>query len=547
MDTVFNFSTLNSTGGSGLQSNGSGIGVSVDPFDGQGNDFLNPDSIADEVNSVSLGRNSNVFGKHPTSKDILQITRRQINGALGGFNSIDATIPIFQGGNFALPVPDLGLNPSPFQITASSTFFANQIHPAVSQDSGSLFSSNPTAEGILFDVTSHSNALIGRQSIFNRPISLQSVNTGSGVQTYVPFNADNPVNTNAPIHGIPSLTGNPFDFFNPSSLNFYPGVFSNNAQPVPQPFFYPQQYPFGQSPSYSSYPNNLPFPNHSPFPNSLPFPHQNQNYQYAPPSPPAHSVNMGSFQDRYELVQRLIGENGSVTPDFVPRNIPGGVTDFLFRFPFLSSDRQDALKETFSNPTVADEDILAETGITSEGGAYEQGVVSNPFSFDGFLTDTNPFDTYNKGLVVTNGNGNGKVKGTEAQDWIFGNPTRSNIIDAQGGFDRIQGGTQADLINVAQGDNITALAGDDILFYNFDEMMSNPFVLNTQINAGSGSDTVVLTVDADLSDESNLPSFTDLGNGTLRVSLNGKHLYVSQTERFIVADLAGDIGAIFDA
>ncbi len=531
MEPLFNFSTLNSGNTTSLQSNGSGIGVDVDPFDGRGGDFLDPNDIGGEVNNVNIGRGGSVFGAHPNSKDILKITRSQIGGVLTGFTSIDATIPIFQGGNFALPVPDLGINPSPFDITASSTFFANQIRPAVSQGSGSLFSSHPTSAGILFDVTSHGNALIGRQSIFNRPISLQPVNTGSNVQTYVPFNPDNPVNNNAPIYGIPSLTHNPYDFFNGSSLDFYPGVFSNNAQPVPHPFFYPQKYPFGQFPSYSTYPNNLPFPA------------QHPHFGF----PPAQSVNMGSFQDRYELVQRLVAENGSTAPDFVPRNVPGGVTDFLFRFPFLSDERQDALRETFANPTLVDEDILAETGISSEGGAYDQGVVTNPYVFDGFLTDTNPASSFNQGLVVTNGNGNGKVKGTETQDWIFGNQSRANIIDGQGGYDRIQGGMRADLINVAQGDNVSALAGEDILFFDFDPETSNPFVLNTRIDAGSGLDTVVLTVDKDLSDEANVPSFTQMGDGTLRVSLNGKHLYVSNAERFIVADKAGDIGAIFEA
>ena len=73
-------------------------------------------------------------------------------------------------------------------------------------------------------------------------------------------------------------------------------------------------------------------------------------------------------------------------------------------------------------------------------------------------------------MVVTDGNGNGKVRGTSRADIIFGTASRSNIIDGRGGKDQIVGGEKNDLIEVSNGDLVDAQGDNDLLFFDFDDV-----------------------------------------------------------------------------
>ncbi len=496
MSSVFNFNTFNSQPFQPARTSGIDNANSGNIFDGRGNDFLNPSDIQRDLNSFggSVGRQPSVFGRNPEPRDIINVTRGQIGGILSSNAPINFDIPLFQGGNLFHPIPDLGINPSPDRIIASTTFFQNSLQTEGQSGTGSLFSSHPTADGILLDTTSYGNAIIGRNSVFNQPIAWQQVNNGS-VPVLVPFNPDNPVNSNPPIVGFPN---NGFNFGFGGGFSF-PGMnFGGN----PYNYFRP-----------------------------------------VPVFPLPVSMPLAPFVDQLALMKHLLSFDNVQYPDNVPTNVPGGILNFLFNFPQLSVSRQNELREALANPTTVDEDILAETGITSTGGKYDQGTVRNPFAVNGFLSDTNPFAIFNSGLVTTSGNGNGKIKGTPVQDVIFGTAGRSNIVDGRGGLDKIITADEADLINVHQGDQVASNGGDDILFFNFDNS-ANPFSYNTTINGGDGTDTVVVTVDGDPANEDDIPAFRKLGAYT-EVSMNGKKLYTTNVERIIIADRDGNIGSVF--
>ncbi|MBX2860408.1 MAG: hypothetical protein KTR14_04190 [Vampirovibrio sp.] len=236
---------------------------------------------------------------------------------------------------------------------------------------------------------------------------------------------------------------------------------------------------------------------------------------------------------------------GADFPDLLPGNLPGDPSSLLWQFANASAETQETFRTAYANPTVVDDAILADTGITSTGGIFDQGTVTNPFLQAGFLTDTNPLAKFNSGMLVTNGNGNGNVLGTLTQDTIFGQADDSNIINGQGGLDSIIGGDDADLVNVAQGDKLDARDGDDVMFFNFDAT-ANPFNFQSMVNGGAGTDTMVIAIDADPTVTENLPTFQNIGNGMMRVTLNEKVLYTAAVERYLITDQDGNIGSILE-
>jgi hypothetical protein len=230
-------------------------------------------------------------------------------------------------------------------------------------------------------------------------------------------------------------------------------------------------------------------------------------------------------------------------PDYVPIDVPGGPTAMLSLFANAKGEQLTKGKATLKNNTKVDEAQLNAASIKETGGKYNQGTAANPFDKDTFLTDSNPYEKFESGILVTNGNGNGAVKGTQAQDILLGADGKANVIDGKGGGDVILGGDKNDLINIHAGDQVNAGKGDDVLMFDFSK---EDFGDTTLISGGEGKNKLVLTVDGDPSKPENQPEFTRLPDGSINVSLNGKNLIVERVDQFLITDKEGNIGAVMD-
>lgn len=241
-----------------------------------------------------------------------------------------------------------------------------------------------------------------------------------------------------------------------------------------------------------------------------------------------------------------IRNNPFKLPDIIPAKSLTETASFIGRFNKLSESQKVDVRRRLANPTQVDEAILNASGIDENGGAYDQGKVNNPFLYNNFLTDTNPYSQYKRGLVVTNGNENGKVKGTPVSDLLIGTVGRNNIMDGQGGQDTLFGSILKDLANVRPGDRVSLNAGEDLAFYDFTVSHAKQ-TRTTIIDGAADNDILVLRVGGNPTLESNIPKFTMMTDGSISVALNGVQVITRNIERFIVVDTDGNIGSTFDA
>lgn len=243
-------------------------------------------------------------------------------------------------------------------------------------------------------------------------------------------------------------------------------------------------------------------------------------------------------------VVNAVRNSTTALPDILPGQSPQQTLQLIQAFNQLPEYLRVLIRQNLANPTTVNETILNQTGITSTGGAFNQGTVTNPFNNANFLTDTNPFQRFGTGMTVTNGNGNGKVKGTPMHDILMGTQDRNNIIDGRGGEDDILGSSRNDLVNLYQGDRASTGAGDDLMFFDFTGTGGNAFS-QTIVDGGQGNDTMVLTVGGNPTQAASTPTFTRLANGFISVTLNGMQFLAANMEKFIVVDQAGNIGGTY--
>jgi len=160
-----------------------------DPFAGKGNDFLDPDFVGGKINDYSMGLDDTTiyFHQNPDAENILEGTD-------------DAISRVFNTNYFYGPTSQSYLTPYNYNGNNGSSAGAYV-------NSRGLFSSHPSASGILFDVTSYSNAITNQQSPFNYPVAWQPLPYG-GV---VPYDPTKPSSNLPPIIGFPTN----YDPFNP--------------------------------------------------------------------------------------------------------------------------------------------------------------------------------------------------------------------------------------------------------------------------------------------------------------------------------------------
>lgn len=290
-------------------------------------------------------------------------------------------------------------------------------------------------------------------------------------------------------------------------------------------------------PYFNNYPHFAPYHGSHVVPTQVPYPWQNTGYNYS-------SYNQTSVGRIVNLIRSLPRR----LPDFIPYSgRPSSIIPKIQRYTYLPESYRVQLREDYANPTSVDMDILNSAGIDGNGGTYGQGQVNNPFIYEDFLTDTNPFAQTGKGMVVTNGNDNGKVKGTPVSDMIIGTEDRNNIIDGRGGQDDVVGSSKNDLVNVHHGDRVYTNGGNDLMFFDFTADEVDRRI--TSIDGGESEDDqdiLVLTVDGDASVDENQPAFRQLGNGVTSILSNGIEVLSKNIERYIVVDQNGQIGGIYD-
>lgn len=303
--------------------------------------------------------------------------------------------------------------------------------------------------------------------------------------------------------------------------------------------------PFGTSPSL--FPTStVPTATSTPF-NPLPGLLQSPVLLGSFPLP--QTVFISPFQDQsrfLELILRQIAPN-TVFPDVVPTNAPGGLSPFLLNFASAPTATQTTLRTQLANPTTLDPTILNSFNITTTGGTFNQGVVTNPFLQANFLADTNPFARFQSGLLFTSdaANASGGVLGSPVSDILFGRPTAQNVIAGQGGLDQIIAGEGNDLIQAVAGDRLDARGGNDTLFLNLAASANNPFRFPTFIEGGAGSDTLVIPVSGNPTLAANQPTVQTVGSNAFILQLNGQQVWANSIERILITDAQGNIGRVF--
>ncbi|MDX2084356.1 MAG: hypothetical protein SFZ03_03090 [Candidatus Melainabacteria bacterium] len=484
-------------------------------LDGRGSDFLNPNTVLSvgnigiqtvtSNNPIQQLVDPNLLGDNPNALSILNTTDSTLANVLSptfGSNFLGTGNGSASGGTgnpvldtFGIPFQPFGINPNPVSILSGTLFFGGRILPG-----GGITPTVPT-----FPLGNNSSVFSPTGSSFPTISNPTFFNTGS----FVP-------NGLTPTLG--NSLGNGFGTVAPSQ--FFPLVFPTTNSFFPTYPTFPQPFLFGGS-----------FP-------TLGSPLLPQTFQSRADSNPVATLLL--------TLNQLIRQSGFSFPDVVPTGVPGGLTSFLSQFPSLDSSAQGVLNTALANPTTVNDAILSTAGISDTGGLFEQGVVTNPFVNETFLSDTNPFDRLRSGLLVTDGNGNGKAKGTQVSDIIFGTNNRANIIDGRGGQDTLVGGQSADLIQIRPGDTVASLSGDDVLFFDFTPVVGNPFLFNTRIDAGSGMDTLIIPVTGDPTQTADLPRFSRNQQGQITLTYQGRSVVTQNVDRFIITDTAGNIGSIFE-
>jgi hypothetical protein len=229
--------------------------------------------------------------------------------------------------------------------------------------------------------------------------------------------------------------------------------------------------------------------------------------------------------------------NAYILPDYLPSNDPEEIQAYVKDYNSGTERARELARQQFSNPTQVDQAILATSGLKSQGGAYGQGVFTNPFIQEGFLTDTNPYEQYGSGITVSNGNRTGAVKGTYEHDTLIGTQNKKNFMDSQGGEDDIVGGKLTDLINTYAGDSVHAEAGNDVIIFNDDQAAySNR---RTEIDGGQGEDKLIVS-------SGETPTFQRLANNSIRILLGYTEILAKNIEQFIFTDSQGNVRDIYE-
>ncbi len=468
---------------------------------GSGDDFLSPRTI-NNIGSGFTGSISPVTsnGRYITSLDpyshnatpieILLNTNdfsRMISPTTTNHPQDIYQLPVFS--SYYQPVPDFGTNPDAITLLSGSTQFqmglVTEGAPAIPGYPQIGFSTNASALDFMGQTDSFISAILP---------------TGTGQGAF-----------------YPNAAGQGMYYPVPQIQPPYYGGFSGGNYPHFAPY-----YGWGVTPA------QIPYPGMGYMPYCPPV--------YGYPTPSAPSVDTATLVNR-------IQSNAYELPNYIPADVEGGVSAFISRYNRLSESERVELRQQYANPTTVNETILNSTGITGTGGKYNQGKVTNPFIKAGFLTDTNPFETTDSGMVVTNGNGNRKIKGTQERDILIGSVDRNNIIDGRGGEDDVIGSTKKDLVNVYQGDRVQTGADDDLMFFSFQEASGADRL--SVVDGGSGSDIMVLTVNGNPSTDAGSPTFTKLAGGLLSVTFNGIQLLTRNIEKFYVADAQGNIGGAY--
>lgn len=468
---------------------------------GSGDDFLSPRNIGNigsgYVRTVSPTRSNNPYtyifndplSHNANSLEVLLRTTDFTSGVRppsGGSPGHLFNLP-YEPYSYYQGVPRLGTNPDSISVLSATTQFQNEL------------------------VTVGPRALPGYPQVDFFNSQSQALDFMGHTTSFI--NAIVPFQPNATSGGVVFPGNNGNVYYPPPSIQ--PPYNYGPYQPYNYPYFNPG---WGICNPGMGIPYPVPRPNPQPYPQPQ----------------PTSALQLAA----------AIRSSATQLPGFIPKSVQGGVNRFLSTFNQLSESDRVEIRQEWVNPTVVDEAVLNTTGITSTGGLYKQGKVTNPFLQAGFLTDTNPFETYDSGIVVTNGNENGKVKGTTEADLLLGTVDRNNIFDGRGGEDTVIGSTKNDLVNVYHGDQVMTDAGDDLMFYDFTRQ---PYEATrvTAVNGGSGNDTMVLTVDGNPSLESDSPRFRQLGEGVISVTINGIQLIAQNIEKFIVTDTSGNIGGTY--
>jgi hypothetical protein len=205
-------------------------------FDGQGNDFLDPNQVLDNVNDFSIGIGpvtsntltsllvpSDPFTRNDQSENILSGTNSLISSILSpGFGkNLQLTVPVISlpsGGS----IPDFGVNPDPTKITLFTDFFAQSIQPQTNLPDTRNF--DPTQ----WRNPNPTNILLGS-------LQAQSSILGGSFQ-FPPFNP-------FPTQAVTQFPSNPFP--SQTGTQIPVNLFQGQAQlPITSPFAYttaPQQ------------------------------------------------------------------------------------------------------------------------------------------------------------------------------------------------------------------------------------------------------------------------------------------------------------------
>jgi hypothetical protein len=161
-------------------SSGSSAGM---VFDGQGNDFLSPKDILNNVHNFSgsvkpIGSGSSVFGKNPDSSFILGKTSSVLDDILHGSFGVNLAAPIVThpSAPVVASVPVVGTAVTPAVVATNTTVFGQAFQapsPALIRDMTNfnpLVWSNPNPTNILLGSMDAQSKIFGGNGIFTPPI-----------------------------------------------------------------------------------------------------------------------------------------------------------------------------------------------------------------------------------------------------------------------------------------------------------------------------------------------------------------------------------------
>lgn len=555
-------------------------------------DFLNPNTILRNISNISTGIMptpadrliDQLVGPDPYSNqwkadEILRTTQGLTNRILDpnfGKN-LNLTLPQVSVNSLFPSIPDFGRNPEALAILQAG------IQAPIGTDSNTNstlpnpfgirnfpYILNPTAGQILSFTNNYSNQLLGTSL---SPVANTPATFNSNLNNFPVALVTNPVAGNGNgFNGLPNTTtaasGNQMQMMqlamsmgiNPSNANALNPLSLMLGQPLGPQASASQTLAAQVPASQSLAPLNgfVSGQGLQPFASGLNQPGGPQYYSqlgatYPLTSQPATTGTAApqttpvvlTLEQQLAYLKLLYTQNGVALPANVPLNVTGGVAGLLNLFATATGNAKTQLQTALTNTTTVDTAILNASGISATGGKFGKGVASNPFAKTDFLTDSQPFNRFNSGLWVTGGNGNGRVKGTVTQDVIEGRASASNIIDGQGGSDILVGGSQADLVQLRQGDKAQTLAGDDVVFMDLRAASNpNPLPVATSVDTGGGNDTLVITVDGDLTNPATYPPVKKGPGDWLQMTVGNRPFFFRATEKVLLTDADGNVGKV---